>query len=124
MSTGSGSADLRVMQARALAVRALYARVEDERYGRRWTTEETMLGFVGDVGDLAKLVQGKAGVRPRADLGDALAHELADCLWSLLVLADAYDVDMPAAFDRTMDELTTHLTVTSAGHSGGASTSP
>ena len=48
----------------ARAVRARYAAMEDQRYGRRWTTEEIMLGFVGDVGDLAKLVQGKAGVRP------------------------------------------------------------
>ncbi|MCC2319890.1 MazG nucleotide pyrophosphohydrolase domain-containing protein [Cellulomonas xiejunii] len=108
--TEDGSAgDLRSMQARALAVRALYDQVGAERYGRAWTTQETMLGLVGDVGDLAKLVQGKAGVRPRADLDDALAHELADCLWSLLVLADAYDVDLPAAFARTMDELTAHL---------------
>jgi len=31
-----------------------------------------MLGFVGDVGDLAKLVQGKAGVRPTLDLDTKL----------------------------------------------------
>ena len=41
-----------------------YADVEASTYGRSWTTEEIMLGFLGDVGDLAKLVQGKAGVRP------------------------------------------------------------
>ena len=34
-----------------------------------------------------------------------LAHELADCLWSVLTLADAYDVDLAAAFTSTMDEL-------------------
>lgn len=56
----------------ARAVRARYAEVETERYGRAWTTEEIMLGFLGDVGDLAKLVQGKAGVRPREDLDEAL----------------------------------------------------
>ncbi len=33
-----------------------------------------MLGFLGDVGDLAKLVQGKEGVRPRDDLDEAFAH--------------------------------------------------
>lgn len=101
--------DLASLQRRAVAVRELYARAEAARYGRTWTTEEIMLGFVGDVGDLAKLVQGKEGVRPRTDLDDALAHELADCLWSVLVLADAYGVDLPAAFGRTMDELAAHL---------------
>ena len=93
------------MQERARAVRARYAEVESTSYGRSWTTEEIMLGFLGDVGDLAKLVQGKAGVRPREDLDEALAHELADCLWSVLTLADAYDVDLQASFTATMDEL-------------------
>ena len=32
-------------------------------------------------------------------------HELADCLWSVLTLADAYDVDLAGAFTATMDEL-------------------
>ena len=93
------------MQQRARAVRSRYAAVEASAYGRSWTTEEIMLGFLGDVGDLAKLVQGKAGVRPREDLDEALAHELADCLWSVMTLADAYDVDLAAAFASTMDEL-------------------
>ncbi|AEE44604.1 nucleotide pyrophosphohydrolase [Cellulomonas fimi] len=90
-------------------VRARYAAVETARYGRSWTREEIMLGFLGDVGDLAKLVQGKAGVRPRDDLDEALAHELADCLWSVLTLADAYDVDLETAFVSTMRSLSAHL---------------
>ncbi|MFF0267993.1 MazG nucleotide pyrophosphohydrolase domain-containing protein [Kribbella sp. NPDC004536] len=90
---------------RARQVRRMYAQREVERYGREWSAEELALGFVGDVGDLVKLVQGKAGVRDRADLDQALAHELADCLWSVLVLADAYGVDLEEAFTRTMDEL-------------------
>ena len=83
-----GAMELHEMQSEARAVRARYAAWEAERYGRAWTPEEIALGFVGDVGDLAKLVQGKAGVRPRADLDDALAHELADCLWAVLTLAE------------------------------------
>src|SRR5689334_18771197 len=98
--------DFQQMQERARAVRATYAEVEATTYGRSWTSEEIMLGFLGDVGDLAKLVQGKAGVRPRDDLDEALAHELADCLWSVLSLADAYDVDLEASFTSTMQELT------------------
>jgi hypothetical protein len=40
-----------------------------------------MLGFVGDVGDLAKLVRSASGVRATdADASAALAHEVADCL--------------------------------------------
>ncbi|GAA1649147.1 hypothetical protein GCM10009744_45730 [Kribbella alba] len=97
------------MRAAARGVRREYAAVEERRYGRSWSREELMLGFLGDVGDLAKLVQGKEGVRPRADLDEAFAHELADCLWSVMVLADAYEVDLEAAFVRTMSELREHL---------------
>jgi NTP pyrophosphatase (non-canonical NTP hydrolase) len=104
-----GAMDFSEMQAKARAVRTQYAAMETERYGRAWTREEIMLGFLGDVGDLAKLVQGKEGVRPRDDLDAALAHELADCLWSVITLADVYGVDLAAAFGRTMSELSASL---------------
>lgn len=89
----------------ARGVRAKYAAMETARYGRSWSREEIMLGFLGDVGDLAKLVQGKEGVRPRGDLDDAFAHELADCLWCVVTLADSYGVDLQSAFVSTMAEL-------------------
>jgi NTP pyrophosphatase (non-canonical NTP hydrolase) len=34
-----------------------------------------------------------------------LAHELSDCLWSVLVLARAYGVDLEKEFLGTMNEL-------------------
>jgi len=97
--------DFLELSARAAQIRRQYAQWEQERYGRSWTEEEIALGLVGDVGDLMKLVQGKAGVRPRPDLDEALEHELADCLWAVMTLASTYDVDLEAAFLRTMDHL-------------------
>ena len=70
----------------ALQLNELYERLEIKRYGRVWTTEELALGFVGDVGDLAKLIQAHAGIRSIDDCKAKLGHELADCLWSILVL--------------------------------------
>ena len=110
--------DFTEMQEMARSVRASYAELEAASYGREWTTEEIMLGFLGDVGDLAKLVQGKAGVRPRDDLDQALAHELADCLWCVITLADAYDVDLESAFGQAMDELTEALGDKGPGEDG------
>jgi NTP pyrophosphatase (non-canonical NTP hydrolase) len=101
--------DLSELQHLARDVRRRYAQEEAHRYGRSWTPEEIMLGFLGDVGDLAKLVQGKAGVRPRDDLDEALVHELADCLWSVLTLADCYGVQLESAFTDTMRQLSEHL---------------
>jgi NTP pyrophosphatase (non-canonical NTP hydrolase) len=101
--------ELAALQHRALAIRQRYAAMERRRYGREWTDEEIALGFVGDVGDLMKLVQARNGVRAIADANAKLAHELADCLWSVLVLAHAYDVDLERAFLATMDDLERHI---------------
>jgi NTP pyrophosphatase (non-canonical NTP hydrolase) len=90
---------------RALEIRRGFERYEERTYGRRWTLEDLTLGFVGDVGDLAKLVQAKQGVRAVPDGPTRLEHELADCLWSLLVIAHECGVDIESAFSTTMAEL-------------------
>ena len=61
-------ADLETAKQRALEIRSLYARYETKLYGRPWTDEEITLGFVGDVGDLVKLVQAQNGVRAIPDV--------------------------------------------------------
>lgn len=104
--------DFTELQARARGLRGQYAAVERSRHGRPWTTEEIALGFVGDVGDLAKLIQAHAGVRgtrPAEEVRVDIAHELADCLWSVIVLADETGVDLEAAFIQTMEDLERHL---------------
>jgi NTP pyrophosphatase (non-canonical NTP hydrolase) len=91
---------------RALEIRSCYAAIESARGGRPWTRSELAQGFAGDVGALMKLVMAKDGRRAGpSDLDARLAHELADCLWSVLVLAEACGVELEPAFLRTMDEL-------------------
>lgn len=94
---------------RARTIRELYAKYERTTYGRAWSDEEIALGFAGDVGDLVKLVLARNGVRDMPDVDARLAHELTDCLWSLIVLADAYGIDLEAAFYSNMDDLETRL---------------
>jgi NTP pyrophosphatase (non-canonical NTP hydrolase) len=96
---------LQEAQKRATEIRELYAKLEERLYGRGWSTQEIMLGFLGDVGDLAKLIQGAVGVRETTNLEEKLAHELADCLWSVLVLADRLGIDIGEAFDASMSDL-------------------
>jgi len=93
----------------ARAIRAKYAEFEINRNGKEWTGEELALGFVGDVGDLVKLVQAKEGIRSADNVDEAFAHELSDCLWSVLVIADKYGVDLEKAFVKTMGELDARL---------------
>jgi len=68
-----------------------------------------MQGLVVDVGDLMKLVMAKNGRRNVPDVDRKLAHELSDCLWSVLVLAQAYDVDLEKEFLATMSAIEAKL---------------
>ena len=97
--------ELQSLIQRAIRVRQQYAKLERKRHGRSWTREEVVQGFVGDVGDLVKLTMACDGIRQIPDAEHKLAHELADCLWSILVISDMYGVDLELAFIRTMDEL-------------------
>ena len=94
---------------RALAIRKQYEAKETQLYGSAWTSEEIALGFVGDVGDLVKLIVAENGKRNIADSKAKLEHELADCLWSVIVLAQLHGVDLESSFTSTMNELEKHL---------------
>jgi len=93
----------------ALKLNKLYEELAIKAYGRAWTTEELALGFVGDIGDLAKLVQANAGIRKIDDLKSKLGHELSDCLWSVIVLANKCGIDLETEFSRNIKELTDHV---------------
>ena len=101
--------EIRALSERAKKVHAKYATLNTQRYGREWTAGEIAQGFVGDVGDLMKLVMAKEGIREIEDVDRKLEHELSDCLWSILVLAEEYGVDLEKAFLRTMKELEQRL---------------
>ncbi len=91
--------------AKALEVRKKFSQFEKQKYGREWTREELVQGFVGDVGDLSKLVQAKNGIRDIKNPDLKMKHELADCLWSVIAIADAYDIDLEQSFTQTMSEI-------------------
>jgi NTP pyrophosphatase (non-canonical NTP hydrolase) len=93
----------------AIAIRKLYEQKETQLYGSPWTKEEIALGFVGDVGDLAKLVIAENGKRNISNSREKLEHELSDCLWSVIVLAYSHDIDLESSFLNTMEELQKRL---------------
>ncbi len=99
------------LQARAQAIRKKYDEVNTRDGHQKWDGVDYAAGFVGDAGDLVKLVMAKSGKRRGDDVDAKLQHELGDCLWSLLVIANHYDIDLEKAFYTTMDELDERLTV-------------
>jgi NTP pyrophosphatase (non-canonical NTP hydrolase) len=90
---------------RAVEIRSKYDVLNKTKRNVEWNEQQLMAGFVGDVGDLSKIIMAKHGLRAMDDVDDKLAHELSDCLWSVLVLASRYNIDLKSEFLKTMSEL-------------------
>ena len=84
---------------RAKQIREEYAELEKKQDGKEWTKEQLMQGFMKDVEDLKTILSSET------INNEKLAHELSDCLWSVIILADKYNIDLEASFTKTMDEL-------------------
>jgi NTP pyrophosphatase (non-canonical NTP hydrolase) len=97
--------DFSHMSELAMQLRQQYAKLETKNYGKPWTQEQLVLGFVGDVGKLAQLIQAKTGNRIIENHDEKLAHELADCLWSVIVLAKECNIDLQQTFTQTINNL-------------------
>lgn len=101
--------ELKKLSDRASEIKKMYSKMEMEKFGKEWSNAQVMQGFVGDVGDLMKLVMAKEGIREIVDADKKLGHELADCLYSILILADRYGIDIEKEFLKTMNELEERL---------------
>lgn len=95
--------DIKVLEQRAMEIRRRYDQLEKRRDRQPWNAAKLTRGFKKDVSDLLTIVE--------QDLIDRrkLSHELADCLWSVLVIARKLDVDLERAFWTTMGELDNRL---------------
>jgi hypothetical protein len=74
--------DLQDLKAQAVRISDLYDQLNRRERGRVWTREEFLLGFVGDVGDLAKLVMAQEGARDVPGGRMALEHEPSAARWA------------------------------------------
>ncbi|MHB8831424.1 MAG: MazG nucleotide pyrophosphohydrolase domain-containing protein [Patescibacteria group bacterium] len=101
--------DFQQLIARAKEIREVNSKLASNDGCKGWGSAERMQGFMGDVGDLAKLVMAKNGYRKYDDLDKKLAHELGDCLWSVIILADELGVDLEKSFLETMNEIEARL---------------
>lgn len=100
--------DIQALQKRAVEIRRMYAQANSKDGHDTWGPKEYTMGFVGDLGDLIKIVMTKENLRSSKNADDVdgkLAHELADCLWSVLVLSEHYGIELEKEFLQTMDGL-------------------
>lgn len=96
---------------RAVEIREKYADLQKVESGSRWSGDRMAQGFVGDVGALMKIIMAKEGLREMDDVDEKLKHELSDCLWSVLVLANEYGIDLEKEFFDTMNDLEKRIEV-------------
>jgi NTP pyrophosphatase (non-canonical NTP hydrolase) len=95
---------------RVIEIRNLFEKFEKKSIGKIWGKEEIMLGLVTDVGDLARLVLSKEGFRATTkDLDKALRHEMADCLWAIIILSVKYDIDLCGSLIEMSDDIKVKL---------------
>jgi NTP pyrophosphatase (non-canonical NTP hydrolase) len=90
--------DISKLQDRAMEIRRRYNDLEKKQGSEPWDALKLAKGFKKDVGDLIEILEA-GGNRQK------LNHELADCLWSVLVIARKLDIDIERAFWTTMLEL-------------------
>lgn len=76
-----------------------------------------LAGLAGDVGELSNLILEKLGHGdlPGVDVDAGLVHELSDCIWSVLTLADLDKVDLAATFPAEMKKLLDRVASEAAG---------
>ncbi len=96
---------MREYMVKAKEIKHAYAAMNE----KQWTVAEYGQAFAGDVGDLLKLIMAKNAFRTIDDLDTKLAHELSDCLWAALVIADELGIDIEQAFIKNMEELKTRI---------------
>jgi NTP pyrophosphatase (non-canonical NTP hydrolase) len=91
---------------KARNVSLLYDKLNIEQGHSRWELQHYVQGFMEDLGTLSRLVMMKSGMRaPAPDLDEKLRHEICDCLWSTIRVADALNIDLEAEFPKQMEKL-------------------
>lgn len=91
--------DIKILEQRALEIRRKYDELNRSKNGEAWDALKLAKGFKKDVTDLISIIEAKNVNQKK------LAHELGDCLWSVLVIARKLDVDLERSFWTTMGEL-------------------
>ena len=100
---------------RSATIRKLYHQLEEKNHGSRWSTQEDMVGFLFDVGELGRLLMAAEGRWVvKGEARPQLEAKLAECLWWLFVLSDRLGVDLNQAFLAKMKELETSLSLSVA----------
>ncbi len=96
---------LTTLQETAYEVASLYRRAGGLKGYTTWTSRDYAQGFSKDVGDLQNILMAREKLRDGDGSDETLAHELSDCLYSILVIAKTEGIDLQTAFMQNMNML-------------------
>ncbi len=86
--------DFKTFKKKALKIKDLYSHLNQVKGENKWGLTEYTRAFIGDVGDLNKMIMAKQGYREWADRGHNLEAELIDCFWALFIIGNELNVDL------------------------------
>lgn len=74
------------------------------KLGGYWTPLAMLASVTEEVGELARILNHKAGekVKKPSEVHNSLGEELADTLFSLICIANSYDVDLDAELKKVL----------------------
>jgi NTP pyrophosphatase (non-canonical NTP hydrolase) len=99
------SRDFQELIRKTKEVHKLYIKSDEKRLGKEWDRGEYVKALTADIGMLVKLTMAKDGLREMDNVDAKLKHELSDCLWAIIIIADKYGIDLEQSFLETMEEL-------------------
>jgi NTP pyrophosphatase (non-canonical NTP hydrolase) len=97
--------ELKDLLRRAEEIRQKYDEINAKNGKDAWRIRDYAMGLTGDIGDLNKLIMSKENVREELDVDEKLGRELADILWSVLIIANNYGIDLDNEFTKTMQKI-------------------
>jgi NTP pyrophosphatase (non-canonical NTP hydrolase) len=97
--------DFKEIKSEALRIKSLYSKFEIKNFSKKWKKKDVFVGLVSDIGDLSRLVLADDGLMKIDNINKRIGHELSDCLWDIIVLADEYGIDIEKEFIKNMKDL-------------------
>src|SRR5438045_9402310 len=97
--------DFKDITARAHEIEKAYRLHNKKKKHKVWSVSEYAQGFMGDVGDVIKLIMAKENFRHSEGIDKKLKQELSDCLWSIIIISKELGVDLEKEFLKAMKKL-------------------
>ncbi|MHA1519049.1 MAG: nucleotide pyrophosphohydrolase [Promethearchaeota archaeon] len=79
-----------------------------QEFGGYWSPLSMLASIMEELGEISREINALEKFKPRKDLNtnprDKLQDEIGDCLFSLICLANSYEIDLDSALKSVIDK--------------------